>query len=340
MQLKIYPFTLKLRETFTIARGAYRERRAVFVALKAAGKVGYGETGEHGYYGVDAANLLTAAQKLLPVVERYAFDNPSNFYQFIKPYCAGNSFLLAALDEAAHDLCGKLTGQPCYALWGHDPAEAPLSSFTLPIDEPQTMLRKLRETDFGIYKVKLGGPKDLEVMKMLRDNTDATLRVDANCAWTVRQAIDWSEKLAELKVEFIEQPLRANDWQGMKVLSKHSALPIIADEACRTPEDVERCAECFDGINIKLVKCGGVTPALEMIRLARKMDLQLMGGCMVESSVATSAMAHLAPALDYLDVDGPLLLANNPATGVELDGQGRLHFTGQPGFGLFVPNMA
>ena len=339
MQLTIHPFTLKLKETFTIARGAYSERRVVFLELTAAGKTGFGEAGEHEYYGVKAEDLLAGAEKLRPVIENYAFDNPTNFHEYIKPLCDGNTFLLAALDEAAHDLYGKLLDKPCHELWGWQADAVPKSCYTLPIDDPKTMLRKLRETDFSIYKVKLGGKNDLEVMRMLRDNTDAVLRVDANCAWTVREAIELSEKLAELKVEFIEQPLRHDDWGGMEELSKHSALPLIADESCRTPEEVEPCAEVFDGINIKLVKCGGVTPALKMIRLARSLDLRIMGGCMVESSVAISAMAHLAPALDYLDIDGPLLLKNDPASGARLDGQGNVHLNDRPGFGLALPGL-
>ncbi|GAB4247647.1 MAG: dipeptide epimerase [Saprospiraceae bacterium] len=333
MQLTIHPYTLKLKETFTIARGAYSERKVLFVGLSAAGKTGYGEAGEHEYYGVKIDDLLAGAEKLKPIVQGYAFDNPANFHEYIKPHCEGNTFLLAALDEAAHDLYGKLGNKPCFELWGWKTETAPKSCYTLPIDDPDTMLRKLRETDFSIYKVKLGSSKDLEVMRMLRDNTDAILRVDANCAWTVKEAIDRSEKLAELKVEFIEQPLAHDNWEGMKELARHSALPLIADESCRTPDDLERCAEVFNGINIKLVKCGGPTAALKMIKLARSLDLKIMGGCMVESSVAISAMAHLAPALDYLDIDGPLLLANDPASGIRLDEQGGVHFNGKPGFG-------
>lgn len=336
MKLNVHPFTLQLKENFTISRSTYEKRSAVFVELSAAGKVGFGEAGEHEYYGISAASLLAGAEKLKPVVAEYAFDNPTNFHEYIKPYCEGNTFLLAALDAAAHDLYGKLLNNPCYKLWELDPAKAPKSSYTLSIDDSAAMLRKLQESNFSIFKVKLGGPNDLETMRLLRDHTEATLRVDANGAWSVKQALEMSEKLAQMNVEFIEQPLPYNDWAGMKELSRHSALPIVADEACRTPEDVERCAEVFNGINIKLVKCGGITPAMKMVQLARSFNLKIMGGCMVESTVAISAMAHLAPALDYVDIDGALLLANDPAHGVRLDDAGAIIFNNDAGFGLSI----
>jgi L-alanine-DL-glutamate epimerase-like enolase superfamily enzyme len=196
------------------------------------------------------------------------------------------------------------------------------------------MVAKLREfPGWPVYKIKLGTPDDLQVVQALRAYTDAVFRVDANCAWTAEQTVSNSAALASLGVEFIEQPLNPDDWEGMRVVHARAALPIIADESCLTEADVDRCHGLFHGINIKLVKCGGLSPAWRMIARARQLGLQVMVGCMCESTVGISAIAQLLPLLDYADIDGALLLDRDIAAGVRLE-RGRIHYPQTSGCGV------
>jgi L-alanine-DL-glutamate epimerase-like enolase superfamily enzyme len=230
------------------------------------------------------------------------------------------NFALNALDLAIHDLWGKLRGAPVYKLWGLSTAKIPPSDYTLGIDTPEKMVAKMAEfPGWPVYKIKLGTADDLTIVRELRKHTDALFRVDANCGWTAEQTIEISPALKELGVEFIEQPLPPEDVEGARRAFAKSALPIIADESCIVESDVDRCAGAFHGINIKLVKCGGLAAARRMIDRARQLNLQLMVGCMTESSVGISAIAQLLPLLDYVDMDGAVLLAKDIATGVRLD---------------------
>jgi L-Ala-D/L-Glu epimerase / N-acetyl-D-glutamate racemase len=196
------------------------------------------------------------------------------------------------------------------------------------------MVAKLNEfPGWPIYKIKLGTDRDLEIVRALRQHTNAIFRVDANCGWTAEQTIRNSFELKSLGVEFIEQPLKADQWDAMRRVRAQSVLPIIADESCIVESDVERCAGVFHGINIKLVKCGGLTPARRMIAKARQLGLSVMVGCMTESTVGISAIAQLLPLLDYVDMDGAVLLAKDIADGVRLD-RGRCLYPDRPGHGV------
>ncbi len=334
MRLTLHPTILQLKEPFTISRGTYTERKALIIELAAAGKSGFGEASEHAYYGVEMEALIAKAETLHPLVDDYSFDNPGNFWAHLAPHLQGFSFLQCAIDNAAHDLYGKLSRQPSHLIWGFNSKVLPKTSYTLSIDTLEKMVEKVKSSRFDIFKIKLGTPNDLEMVETLRRHTSAVFRVDANCAWTVDQTIRNSFKLKDLGVEFIEQPLPADDWAGMKEVFQKSALPIIADETCRREEDVEKCAGVFHGINIKLMKCGGLTPALRMIRKARNLELKVMCGCMVESSVGVSAIAQLLPQLDFVDMDGPLLLANDPAKGAVILEEGTVKLPETDGLGI------
>ncbi|MDP7014537.1 MAG: dipeptide epimerase, partial [Pirellulaceae bacterium] len=232
------------------------------------------------------------------------------------------------------DLWGKLAGKPTYELLGLQLGETPLTNYTIGIDKVETMVAKMREfPDWPVYKVKLGADNDLEILRQLRSATDAAFRVDANCGWTVDQCLEYAGEMKQLGVEFIEQPLPADRWDDMKTLYAESPLPIVADESCILEEDVAKCAGHFHGVNVKLVKCGGVTPGLRMLREARSLGLKTMVGCMTESTVGISAIAQLLPLLDYVDMDGALLLAEDIATGVTID-QGRCIFPDKHGHGV------
>jgi L-alanine-DL-glutamate epimerase-like enolase superfamily enzyme len=244
-----------------------------------------------------------------------------------------NRFALCALDEAAHDLWGKRLGQPVYKLWGLSLDRVPLSNYTIGIDTVERMVAKMREfADWPIYKIKMGTPDDLRIVRELRQHTQATFRVDANTSWSVEQTIGNSRELKAIGVEFIEQPLARDDWEGLKRVYSESALPIIADESCQIEEDVDRCHRHFHGINIKLMKAGGLTPARRMIDRARQLGLKVMVGCMTESSIGISAIAQVLPLLDYVDMDGAVLLAKDIASGVQVD-RGRAIFPDENGTG-------
>mgnify|MGYP001097743101 CR=1 FL=1 len=211
--------------------------------------------------------------------------------------------------------------------------QTPLSDYTIGIDSIEMMKQKILETPWPIYKIKLGAEHDLEIVSELRKITDALFRIDANCAWTVNETLENAVKLKELGVEFIEQPLNPDDWEEMKQLKSECVLPLIADESCQRFEDVEKCAEGFHGINIKLMKCGGLTPALKMIEKARELNLKVMAGCMAESTVGISNLAQIAPLLDYIDADGAMLFKNDTAKGIKLE-HGSIIFPNENGSGI------
>ncbi|HKZ66360.1 MAG TPA: enolase C-terminal domain-like protein, partial [Chitinophagaceae bacterium] len=220
-----------------------------------------------------------------------------------------------------------------YELWKGDISKNPLTDYTIGIDSIDKMVSKLKEKPWPIYKIKVGTADDISIVKALRANTDAALRVDANAGWDLETALKLIPQLKELGVEYVEQPLAKDNWEGMKILYKTSSLPLFADEACVFEQDVEKCKDHFHGINIKLTKCSGITPALRMIKKARELDLKIMLGCMNESTVGSAAMAHLLPFIDYVDMDGPLLLEEDVATGIEYD-QGKIIYSNDPGLGI------
>ena len=334
MQLTLRRFELPLVHRFGIARGSSTTTRSLVVELGQGGCRGYGEAIAHAYYGVTLDSLEGDLESVRSVVESNVLENPEEFSELMKQELAESPFARCALDEAAWDLRGKLSGRPVWDLWGLSLENLPLSNYTIGIDTIDVMVEKLKERpDWPCYKIKLGTADDLKIVARLREESDAVFRVDANCGWTVEETIENSHALAELGVEFIEQPLAADNWRGMEMVFQQSALPLIADESCREPADVERCRDCFHGINIKLMKCGGLTPARTMIEQARQLGLKTMVGCMTESTVGISAIAQLLPLLDYVDMDGAVLLAEDTATGVRVE-QGRAVFPDENGTGV------
>jgi L-alanine-DL-glutamate epimerase-like enolase superfamily enzyme len=236
---------------------------------------------------------------------------------------------------AGWDIYGKLKRKQLHELWGLDITTAPLTDFTIGIDTIEKMVEKMKEKPWPIYKVKVGVEGDMEMVAALRKHTTAVLRVDANAGWTLEEALQKIPVLKELGVELVEQPLAKDDWEGMKILFEKSSLPLIADESCVAESDVEKCHNHFHGINIKLTKCSGITPARRMITKAKELGMTVMVGCMNESSVGTAAIAQLAPMLDYVDMDGTLLLAEDTAEGVKFD-FGKILFNDLPGLGINV----
>ncbi|QHV94076.1 dipeptide epimerase [Spirosoma endbachense] len=333
MQLLLHQVDLRLKHTFTIAHDSRDVQPTLIVELRDGDYRGFGEATATRYYGITIDGMMAAFESLRDRIEAYDLMDPELFWADMQPYLVQNPFALCALDQAAWDLWAKKQGKPLYKLWNLDPAQSPLTNYTIGLDTPERMVEKMQELPWPLYKIKLGRPEaDLSIMQTLRSHTDAVFRVDANCGWTVADAIVKSGALAELGVEFIEQPLPADDWAGAKAVYEQTVLPIIADESCIVEADVDRCAGYFHGVNIKLTKCGGLTPARRMIARARELGLRVMVGCMTESSVGISAIAQLLPLLDYADLDGSLLIANDPATGVTFE-YGRVIYADRNGTG-------
>ncbi|MFD2247419.1 dipeptide epimerase [Pontibacter ruber] len=319
MKLTVRSFDLPLKHTFTIAYDSRDVQPTLIVELQEGEHKGYGEATSNPYYGFTIENMTNALEQIREQIESTELSSPEAFWAKMQPLLADNPFALCALDMAANDLFGKMNGKPLYQIWGLNDDQTPLTDYTIGIDTVENMVKKLQERPWPIYKIKLGTPNDVEIVRELRKHTDAVFRVDANCAWGVEETIENARQLKPLGVEFIEQPMRADDMEGMKQVYQHSVLPVIADESCITEADVAKCHGHFHGVNIKLVKCGGLTPARRMIAEARKLGMKVMVGCMTESSVGISAIAQLLPLLDYVDMDGALLLSKDIASGVTID---------------------
>ena len=323
MQLKYQKFDLPLKHVFTISRGSVAVQETLIVQLESGGKYGYGEATTNSFYGATVANMSSSIEAVRGVVEQGSLEGPLTLIDQVSrklPKERYAKFALNAIDQAIHDLWGKLRGAPVYRLWGLSTEKIPMSDYTLGIDTPEKMVSKLEEMPgWPVYKIKLGTADDLAIVRELRKHTDALFRVDANCGWTAEQTIELAPVLKDLGVEFIEQPLPPEDEEGARRAFEKSVLPLVADENCVVEEDVERCAGKFHGINIKLVKCGGLATARRMVKRARELELQVMAGCMTESTVGISALAQLLPLLDYVDMDGAVLLAKDIATGVRLE---------------------
>lgn len=311
---KIYnlPFT----HPFTISKGTKTHQPTFIVELEYFGIKGYGEAPAISYYNIPVEKMAADLEAKKQFVEKFSFSDPERYWHYLHHLFPQNSFLVCALDMAGWDLFGKMRKKQLYQLWNLDTAKAPLTDFTIGIDSIETMVKKMKEKPWPIYKIKVGTENDVEMVEALRQHTDAVFRVDANAGWTLEQALHKIPLLKELGVEFIEQPLAKDNWDGMKTLYERSPLPLFADEACVAEADVEKCHQHFHGINIKLTKCSGITPARRMIKKARELNMQVMVGCMNESAVGTAAIAQLAPLLDHVDMDGPLLLSEDIAKGV------------------------
>lgn len=335
MEFRVSDLHLPLRHPFTIAHGTTTVRHNILVELRQDGVSGYGESAPgQAFEQITAGTIRAALEAARPAIESAVLDDPARLWDQLLPVLGHNRFALCAVDQAAHDLWGKLRGQPVWRLWGLKLEDLPLSDYTIGIDSIEKMVAKMKEFDgWPIYKIKLATADGLAVVRELRRHTNAVFRIDANTSWTAEQTIAHAPALKELGVEFIEQPLRPDDWEGMRRVFQQCALPVIADESCLVEEDVPRCAGFFHGINIKLTKAGGLTPARRMITQARALGLRVMVGCMTESSVGISAIAQLLPLLDYVDMDGALLIARDVATGVRLE-NGKAIFPDENGNGL------
>lgn len=333
MKCKYYPSNLPFKHPFTISKGTKTHQPSLIVELDFNGIKGYGEAPAISYYDITVEKMIEDLEAKKSLIEKYAFTDPERYWHYLHHLLPRNNFLVCALDIAAWDIYGKWKRQPLYKLWNLDIEKAALTDYTIGIDTIEKMVDKIKETPWPVYKIKLGTDDDLSIIKDLRSVTNAVFRIDANGAWTTEQALDIIPQLAALGVELIEQPLANDNWEGMKQLYASSPLPLIADESCVAESDVEKCAGYFHGINIKLTKCSGITPALRMIKKARELNLTVMLGSMNESTIGSAAIAHLSPLVNYLDMDGTLLLAEDLAIGLSIN-DGRVAVSDQLGLGI------
>jgi L-alanine-DL-glutamate epimerase-like enolase superfamily enzyme len=318
-----------------IARGGYAHHRNVIVRLTDDdGVEGFGEAAPNRYYGESVATVIAALGQFKPIIERADPMALESTEAHLNRVLRGNASAKSAVSSALHDLIGKRLGLPIHKIWGLDPSTVPESSFTIAIAENDELERRVAEArDYPILKIKLGTDRDTEIVRIVRTAApEKRLRVDANAAWTPKHAVQMSEFLADHGVEMLEQPVPATDIDGLRFVRKGSKLPIFADESCLVAADIAKLAGAVDGINIKLAKCGSLREALRMVHTARALDMQVMAGCMIESSLGISAIAQISPLLDFADFDGAALLSSDPFRGTTIAG-GAIRLSDGPGLG-------
>ena len=338
MKVSYKQYNLPFRHPFTISKGTKTHQPTLIVQLEHFGIKGYGEAPAISYYNIQVEKMIEDLERKKIFVEKFAFTAPERYWHYLHHLFPANPFLVCALDMAGWDLYGKLKGKQLHELWDLDIHKSPLTDFTIGIDTTDKMIAKIKEMPWPVYKIKVGVEKDIETITELRKHTNAVFRVDANAAWSLEEALLKIPLLKEIGVELVEQPLAKDNWDGMKVLFEKSPLPILADESCVSEQDVEKCYQHFHGINIKLTKCSGITPAKRMITQAKELNMKVMVGSMNESSIGTAAIAQLAPLLDYIDMDGPLLLLEDIGKGVAFN-YGKIAYNNLTGLGVVVEDF-
>lgn len=335
MQLRFYPYILKLSHEFTVAAGSRSITPGVQVEIGYEGFTGYGEASMPPYLG-ESVESVTA---FLRQVDLSQFKDPfcmEDILRYVDGIAPGNTAAKAAVDIALHDLTGKLIGLPWYKIWGLNAVSAPYTTYTIGMGSPEVVKEKVLEVAgrFRMLKIKLGNGDDRALVRSVRSVTSLPLTVDVNQGWHDKyKALDEAAWLAEQGVVMLEQPL-PKDWlDDLGWLTERSPLPVFADESVQRLVDVQRLKGVVSGINIKLMKCTGMREAWKMVNLAHALGLKVMLGCMTETSCAVSAAAQLSPMVDHADLDGNLLISNDPFRGVQIKG-GKIVLTSAPGIGI------
>ena len=335
MKLSWFPYELKLRHTFTVASYSRTTTPDVQVKIDYEGFTGYGEASMPPYLGQSVESVT----KFLEKVDLERFSDPfclDDILTYVDSLSEGDTAAKAAVDIALHDLVGKLLGAPWYRIWGYDPAKAPDTTFTIGIDTPEVVREKTRECagQFNILKVKVGLDNDREMITTIREITDLPIAVDANQGWKDRnQALEMIHWLKEHGIVMVEQPMPKERLDDLAWVTEHSPLPVFADESIQRLRDIQSLKGVFSGINIKLMKCTGMREGHRMLEFARGLGMKVMVGCMTETSCAVSAAAQLSPAVDFADLDGNLLIANDRFDGVKVV-SGKLTLPDRPGIGV------
>ncbi len=329
MLLTYHTIDLELKHPFRISRSVTELKKNVIVQIEE----GIGEAAPSEYYGENAETVIQCLERVKDQLGDDAFQIETILSNLNKNI-SGNFSAKTAIDMALHDLVAKRLGIPVYRLLGLDGDVPLVTSYTIAIDTPEKMKEKTKLAEgFAVYKVKVGVKDDLEMVKAVREVTDAKIRVDANAGWNAEEALEKIKQLKEYDIEFVEQPIDPQDKDGLKRIKEKAGVPIIIDEQLMTSKDIPNFVGLCDGINIKLAKCGGIREALRMIHVARAHGLSVMLGCTIESSVGIAAAAQLGSLVDFLDLDGNLLVANDPFEGLKLD-KGKLHLSDLPGLGV------
>ena len=335
MKLRFWAYPLQLQHTFTVATCSRTITPDVLVTVEHDGITGYGEASMPPYLGESIKSVMAFLSK----VDLSQFRDPmllDDIIDYIDHIEAGNCAAKAAIDIAIHDWIGKALGQPLYRLWGHNPANTPYTTYTIGIDTPEVVREKTLEVEgrFKRLKVKVGIPGDHDLIQSIRSVSSLPLTVDANQGWTDKEkALDEIFWLKEKGVIMVEQPLPKTRLDDLGWLTERSPLPIFADESLQRLTDVQRLSGYFHGINIKLMKCTGLREAQKMITVAKSLGMQIMLGCMTETSCAVSAAAQLSPLADFADLDGNLLIANDPYEGMKVV-KGKIELNERPGIGI------
>jgi len=334
LSLSFMPFDLQLRHTFTLANSSRKSTPDVLTRIEFDGFVGYGEASMPPYLGesIESATRFLLSLNLGQFTDPFMMDD---ILQYVDSVMPGNTAAKASVDIALHDLVGKIMKQPWYKIWGFDPANTPNTSFTIGIDTPEVVIQKVAEAaPYKILKVKLGQATDRQMIETIRSVTDRPLCVDVNQGWTDRvKALETIHWLKENGAVFVEQPMPKTAIDDMAWLTQNSPLPTIADESLQRLPDVLKAHGVYSGINIKLMKCTGMREAHAMVTLAGSLGMKVMIGCMTETSCAVSAAAQLAPKADWADLDGNLLITNNPYSGMQVV-DGKVTLVDRPGIGV------
>jgi L-alanine-DL-glutamate epimerase-like enolase superfamily enzyme len=335
VKLEVELLKLETKHPFRIARGVETYAEVVVFRVDADGVVGLGEAAPPPYYGETPQTALDAADRIKNKLD----GDPHELMESLnngdlREALAEHASVRAALDMALWDISGKIEDKPVYELIGLDATKTPATSFSIGIDTPDVVDRKVDEAaEFHILKMKMGVPGDMALLDRVMERSGKVVRVDANEGWDVETAIEMTTELYARGVEFVEQPIHHDRFEDLRTLKRLSQIPVILDESIINPEDVALRQDQGHGINIKLMKCGGITPALKLIEEAGKVGLKTMLGCMLESSIAITAAAHISPLVDYADLDGNLLLADDPFDGVTVMNS-KLVLPDRPGLGV------
>jgi len=334
LRLKYKPYTLQLRHVFTLASGSRTATPVVLTQLECDGFTGYGEASMPPYLGESHESVL----KFLGQVNMEQFNDPfliEDIIDYIDNIAPGNYAAKASIDIALHDLTGKILGEPWYRLWGLDPSRTPYTSFTIGIDNAEVVKQKVAEAEpYKILKVKLGLGNDREMIETIRTVSEKPICVDVNQGWKDKNyALEMAHWLRDQNVVFLEQPMPKTQTDDIAWLTQNAPLPVIADEAVQTTADLFKVKDIYSGINIKLMKCGGMNAAHKMALMAREMGMKVMIGCMTETSCAISAAAQVSPLVDWADLDGNLLISNDVYEGVTVD-DGKITLKERPGIGI------
>lgn len=334
MKLHYYTYELPFEYPFEISgKRSKTHQPTLVVVLELGNFYGIGEATAISYYNVTIDSMIEDIEKNKNRIEKFAFIQPERYWHYLHHLIPNSPFLTSALDIAAWDLFGKMQKENLYKLWNTEFNNLPCTNYTIGLDSIDNMIKKMKSKPWDIYKIKLGAENDIEIIENIRKNTTAILRIDVNGAWQTEEAIEKIKVLHSFNIELIEQPLAKDNWEGMKILFNESPIPLFADESCVFEEDVQKCQNYFHGINIKLAKCSGITPAIRMIEEAKKLGLKVMMGSMNESSIGTAAIANFLPQLDYVDMDGPLLLTKDLATGLNIFSS-NVEILGKTGLGI------